>query len=469
MKVSLTRTARISLLIALFQVCSLYAQTSTSTTKTLFAFSCNSSGNTCPQGEDPNSLIQAEDGNFYGTTGLRGTGNQAAGTVFKITPAGRFTTLYTFVANAAGDYPNGANPTSLIEGNDGFLYGTTNFGGGDNQGVVFKLSKAGKIQIVHSFCPNCGDGINPFNLVLGSDGNFYGCTAEDSGQLFRLTPTGSFKILHTFNLAVDGPQCLGMILASDGNIYGDTLGALSIPTVLFRLTPAGEVTDLHTWRYSQLPISPPTETSDGSLWGALSRTGAPPFSPALFAVEPSGSNYREIKVTYPSGEYFLQFITQVSDGNFWGTVSGFGSCENCGSFVGRFSLNGELLEQIPFSAADTSTPTFLLQASNGTLLGITNNAGAPGEIFAVEPALAPPQPRLFRFNPSSGEPGSEITIQGAHLVGTTAVKFNGISAAFHVLNTGNIKATVPAGAATGSISITNAGGEAVSSASFTVD
>jgi uncharacterized repeat protein (TIGR03803 family) len=455
MKVSCA--VRVSLLLALFQVSSFSAQSSTSSIKTLFAFSCDSSGNICPQGDFPSSFVQSEDGDFYGTTEFHGTGNRAAGTVFKLTLTGTLTTLYTFVADADGNYPNGANPTSLIEGNDGFLYGTTNFGGGDNDGIVFRLSKAGKIQIVHSFCSNCGDGINPFNLVLGSDGNFYGCTAlgaagdaTDSGRLFRVTPAGSLSILHTFNLAVDGPQCLGMILASDGNIYGDTVGALSIPTVLFRLTPAGEVTDLHTWEYAQLPTSPPTETVDGSLWGSLSRFADLP-EVGMFSIDRSGAGYHEIEL--PSFPFPSKFMTQASDGKFWGVV------ENS---IVEFTVGGKLIEQL---ATNSSAPVLLLQASSGTLVGITDD---PGEIFAVEPALSPPQPRLFSFNPPSGTAGTEVTIQGAHFVGTTAVKFNGVGASFHVLNTGNIRAVVPTGAATGSIAITNAGGEAVSTASFTV-
>jgi uncharacterized repeat protein (TIGR03803 family) len=452
----------IALLMTLSQLASLYAQSSAPSFKTLFAFSCSSTTSVCPQGEDPNSLIQSEDGNLYGTTEFGGTGNQAAGTVFKLTPAGKHTTLHTFVADAAGNYPTGANPSSLIEGNDGFLYGTAQAGGADNEGVVFKLSKSGKIQLIHTFCSDCTEGNGPYGLVLGGDGNFYGCTQGDSGQLFRVTPTGSLSILHTFSPAVDGPQCVGMILASDGNLYGDTVGALSVPTVLFRVTPAGEVTDLHTWRYSQLPISLPTQTAQGTLWGVLSHIAGAP-EPAFFSIDLSGSNYQETELTYTYSEGFVHYITQASDGDFWGTV---------GNFIGRFTPGGELLEQVPVTGLTSTAPEFLLQLSNGTLVGFTFGVltgGDAGEIFAVEPALAPPQPLVFSFTPSSGAGGSEVTIQGIHFVGTTAVKFNGVSASFEVFNTGNIKATVPAGARTGTISITNAGGEAVSTASFTVE
>src|ERR1700746_1837472 len=130
------------------------AHAQSSSILTLFAFTCNSSTSACPQGKDPSSLIQSADGNFYGTTEFGGTGTQAAGTVFKLTPAGQLTTIHTFLGSA-----NGANPTSLVEGNDGSLYGTTNAGVANNQGVVFKVSRTGTFQLLHSFCSvaNCAD------------------------------------------------------------------------------------------------------------------------------------------------------------------------------------------------------------------------------------------------------------------------------------------------------------------------
>jgi uncharacterized repeat protein (TIGR03803 family) len=130
-----------TLLLALFLTTWLQAQPSAPTIKQLFAFACDPHTNVCPDGDGPNSLIQSADGNFYGTTTSGGTGNKAFGTVFKITPAGQLTTLYAFVADQKGNYLNGELPSSLVEGNDGFLYGTAQQGGANNVGIVFKLSK----------------------------------------------------------------------------------------------------------------------------------------------------------------------------------------------------------------------------------------------------------------------------------------------------------------------------------------
>jgi len=366
-----------------------HAQSSQSTIKQLFAFSCDSSTNACPQGKDASSLIQSADGNFYGTTEYGGS-TQANGTLFKLTPTGLLTTIYTFVGSA-----DGAGPTSLVEGNDGFLYGTTNAGGANDQGVVFRLSKAGTIQLLHSFCSlaNCADGNQPFNLVLGNDGNFYGCTMYSfPGTLFRVTPRGSYTLLHTFNSRVDGPQCIGMTVASDGNIYGDTLGGFGFPTVVFRLTAAGQVSVVHTLRYSQFPVSPVTQTSDGKLWGVLSHL-LDVGQAGMFKIGFSGAGYQEIALPNPSNLADVNVITQASDGNFWGTL---------GQSIVRFTLAGKSLEQIPFPETGDVSPALLMQASNGQLLGLTNASGFestdPGGIFCRGACSRPAQAAVCKLH-----------------------------------------------------------------------
>lgn len=443
---------------ALLQAVSARGQSSSSSIQPVFTFSCNSS-NVCAQGANPGSLIQSADGNFYGTAEFGGSGSQAAGTVFKLTSTGQLTTIYTFTG------ATGAHPTSLAEGNDGFLYGTTDSGGGNHDGVVFKLSKAGTIQVLHNFCSliNCADGNEPFNLVLGNDGNFYGCTLfSNPGTLFRITPAGAFTVLHTFNVSVDGPQCIGIISASDGNIYGDTLGGEGFPTVLFRVSPGGQFTVLHAWRYSQFPVSPVAQTANGKLWAVLSHTFGAALS-GMAEISLSGANYQEVPLFYSFGAPEVRFMTQASDGNLWGTQ---------GQDVVSFTLAGALRQQLNVTATENSGPALMLQASAGEIIGITNSFGSsgpdPGEIFSVQPALAPPKPLFVTFSPSSGAVGAQVMIHGVHLVGTTAVKFNGVSAQFQVLNTGNIKATVPAGATTGPITVVNAGGAAVSKKSYSV-
>ena len=268
--------------------------------------------------------------------------------------------------------------------------------------------------------------------------------------------------MHTFNVSVDGPQCIGITLASDGNIYGDTVGGFAIPTVLFRLTTAGQFTVMHTWRYSQFAVSPLTQTSNGYLWGVLSHTLDAALS-GMFEIELSGANYKETALFYPFNGTDVRFMTQASDGNFWGTFT---------EDIVKFTLAGSLLQQVPVTSTTNSGPALLTQAAAGQIVGITNSFGSsgpdPGEIFTIQPALNPPKPLFVTFNPLSGGVGSHVLIHGVHFVGATAVKFNGVSATFQVLNTGNIKATVPAGATTGLITVANRGGATSSKKSYTV-
>src|ERR1700678_2391731 len=125
-------------------------------------------------------LIQGTDGNFYGTTFLDGV--NGGGTVFRITSAGKLTTLYSFCAEA--ECADGANPyAGVIQGTDGNFYGTTQEGGSSvnnsSPGTIFKITPAGAVKTIYTFCakPDCTDGFSPYaGLVQGTDGNFYGTT-----------------------------------------------------------------------------------------------------------------------------------------------------------------------------------------------------------------------------------------------------------------------------------------------------
>jgi uncharacterized repeat protein (TIGR03803 family) len=441
---------------------SAYAQNQPSI-QALFSFACDPNTKVCPDGKSPNSLIQSADGNFYGTTTTSGTGNLAAGTVFKITPSGQLHVIYTFVADQNGKYPNGEFPNSLVEGNDGFLYGTA-YGGAYGNGVVFKLSRTGTIQVLHSFCSptNCVDGATPAHLMLAADGNFYG--DDESGVLFRIRPTGAFTVLYTLSISrSEGPSSLGMTQASDGNLYGTTLGGGTLFTTLFRLTPAGQFTVLHTFRYPSFPGGAPLQGSDGKLYGTW---GGGTFQSGL-----DGAGFTEYQLPRR-----FQVVSQASDGNLWSPI--FNDTDLPNGAVLTISTKGTLLQTTPFDGTNGAEPwpyTPLVQASDGKLLGVTYAGGsvsqgevANGVIFTLDAGLAAPKAAIVSFNPSHGKVGTHVVIHGNHFVGATAVTFNGVSAAFHVLNTGNIRATVPPGATTGPIAVTNPGGTTVSSNQFTV-
>ena len=195
--------------------------------KTFFVFETGESGSTPEAG-----LVQGTDGNFYGATNGGASGD---GTVFKITPQGKLTTLHTFNGTDGND-----PMATLVLGTDGNFYGTTFAGGAhadacqaDACGVVFKITPAGALTTLYSFCAQagCADGAGPGPLVQGTDGSFYGTTVQDGssscacGTVFKITPAGVLTTLYQFT-GPDGfgPGPLaGLIQGSDGNFYGTTV------------------------------------------------------------------------------------------------------------------------------------------------------------------------------------------------------------------------------------------------------
>lgn len=239
--------------------------TSSGVLTTLYSF-CPEAG-VCPDGAIPRGgLVQAANGNFYGTT--FGGGAYADGTVFEITQGGKLMTLYSFCPG--GDpCSDGNGPwAGLIQGTDGSLYGTTAYGGSHEDGTVFKITQAGRLTTLHSFCSvkNCADGQYPYSgLTQGTDGNFYGTTNQGGitwGTVFRITPGGALTTLYDFSSCTnsgcpDGASPMaGLVQSSDGNFYGTTQtggteyslcgGILGIGCGLaFRITPDGDPTVLY--------------------------------------------------------------------------------------------------------------------------------------------------------------------------------------------------------------------------------
>jgi uncharacterized repeat protein (TIGR03803 family) len=231
-------------------------------------------------------VMQANNGNFYGTTSMGGS--DSAGTVFGITPSGTETVLHNFCrASSCGGLTGGYNPYApLIQGTDGFLYGTTVLGGNDfqgsGQGTIFKIGYAGSLARLHVF--EGTDGGDPFAaLMQASDGNFYGTTstfgANDGGTVFKMTPSGTLTTLYNFCAqaeCADGADSRGgLVQGTDGNFYGTTYtgGADNYGTV-FEITPAGSLTTLHSFDKTDgiYPIPGLVQATDGNFYGVT--TGA---------------------------------------------------------------------------------------------------------------------------------------------------------------------------------------------------
>ena len=247
-------------------------------------------------------LMQASDGNFYGTSYYGGP--KSAGTVFRVTPAGVYTNLYAFTNESQGAfYPY----AGLVQGSDGALYGTTLRGGSKDQGTVFRITTDGTYSVLFNFTGP--DGANPEGtLVVGKDGALYGTTliggANNRGTVYRISTTGTLSTLYSFeNLGAYSPAGVGtnvngsnpragVTLGADGNFYGTTYqGGGSGYGTVFRLTPAGAITALHSFAGAPYdgagPLAAPSLDAAGNIYGTTER-GGPASSGAAWRISAGG-------------------------------------------------------------------------------------------------------------------------------------------------------------------------------------
>jgi uncharacterized repeat protein (TIGR03803 family) len=289
---------------------------------TIYTF-CSQGGQYCTDGFDPFAgLVQAADGNLYGTTDQGGNGH--AGTVFRITLGGKLATLYTFCR--LKDCTNGSSPrTPLVQATNGNLYGTTIFGGANCPseicGTIFEITPSGKLSTLYSFCsqPNCTDGEWPMGLMQGTDGNLYGTTlvggANGEGTVYEITESGQLSTLYSFcsqpNCADGGPPSVGLIQGTDGNFYGTTVeggdsACNSGCGTVFRLS-----TGLSPF-VETLPATGNVGAEVGILGNSLMGATSVTFNgiPAQFTVKsstlmvthvPTGATTGTVQVTLPTG------------------------------------------------------------------------------------------------------------------------------------------------------------------------
>jgi uncharacterized repeat protein (TIGR03803 family) len=343
----------------------------------LFTFSCQ--GQSCPQGTGPQALIQASNGNFYGAT--VGGGSNSAGTIFKLTPSGEFTLLFSFNGT------NGFRPGfSLVEAKNGTLWGATFLGGQFGHGDVFTINEDGTgFAIVHSFPASGAEFFFNVSLIAGKDGNIYGsspgggnnlCQGYGCGTIFRINPeTNAFKTIHILNGNSDGGNPSGLIQASDGNFYGVATGNES--SSLFRVSPSGTYKIMRRfpsgdYAYvdgSQAGGGGVIQASTGKLFGVLAGAGAKPH---LYEMALDGSGFHVfpgISILQSSAQ--LSTLLQATDGTLWLTSYGAPQGDN-GSIVQLSPQDGLLLQNIPFDGADGSRPAAaLIQGVDGRLYSTT--------------------------------------------------------------------------------------------------
>jgi len=487
----LQRFSRFTLILVEIWICVASAVGSTAQSFTSLHSFCSAAN--CPDGEVPNGwLVQGNDGNLYGTAVAGGA--NAHGTVFKISTAGAFITLHSFIDT------DGSGPSALIQATDGNFYGTTSSGGGTNCsrgsnacGTVFKISPSGTLTTLYVFCskPNCTDGYFPAAaLVQGRDGNLYGTTQDGGtrgqcgtfgcGTVFKITLTGNLTTLYAFcpqaNCPFDAPDgahpSAALVQGADGSFYGTTTQGGSTDNnctfgcgTIFKVTSGGSFTSLHTFDGDGINPGQIMQALDGNFYGVTVGT--------LYKMTPGGALTTIHSFDITDG-YAPVGLLQATDGNFYGITSqgGNNSCVfGCGTIF-KTNPSGAITTLHEFSGADGDDPTGgLVQSTDGNFYGTTSKGGTSnncqsgcGTIFKLGVGIGP----FVEVQPSSGNVGTHVTILGSNLSGATAVTFNGTSSVFTVLSPSEIATAVPAAATTGVIRVTAPGGTLVSNADFQV-
>jgi uncharacterized repeat protein (TIGR03803 family) len=238
------------------------------------------------------ALVRDSDGNLYGTTysgGTQCTSQGGCGTVFKVTASGTESVLYSFSGGTDGGYPF----STLLRAANGDLYGTTVFGGADDQGTVFKVSPEGVETVLYSFTGAADGGEPEGGLIFDHNGNIVGTTSKGgttgNGTVFKVTRTGNETVLYSFQGGTDGSvPPAGVIMDKKGRLYGTTYsgGASGLGTV-FKLS-SGKESILYSFQGGTDGASPSSslvQDSAGDLYGTTYSGGAAGFG-TVFKVVP---------------------------------------------------------------------------------------------------------------------------------------------------------------------------------------
>jgi uncharacterized repeat protein (TIGR03803 family) len=478
LKVSLGLTGRICTsslvpLLSLLLILPVFGAQAAMVFTTLYSFTGTNDG-----ANPAAALVQGSDGNFYGTTYYGGTTNYNAfviytgyGTVFKISTNGALTTLYAFgtVTDANGDLLDGAWPNGLVQGRDGYFYGTTYEGGTNNNavtepygcGTVFKISPNGALTSLYSFTGG-NDGYWPVaGLVQGSDGYFYGTTpwggayadhvGHSCGTVFTISTNGALNTLHSFD-GTDGewPEA-ALVQVSDGSFYGTTYtGGMNDWGSVFEISTNGVFTSFYSFGCVG-SISGLVEGSDGNLYGTSGFVNSNLIGIISYGTVFKISTNGALSTLHSfnggnDGANPQAGLVQGADGYYYGTTecNGFAYCGmDCHGPVGagtvfRISTNGALTTLYAFGsttnasgvALDGANPCgALVQGSDGSFYGTTSSGGTynNGTVFrlTIVPGLTiiPSGPYVILTWPTNyaGFSYAGFTLQSTTNLGSSAV------------------------------------------------
>lgn len=390
------------------------------------------------------ALMQASDGRLYGTTWSGGTGTR--GVIFAINlfnPLNPTDTGYTILRQLNSTVDGGRPMGSLIEGSDGYLYGTASEYGPGNSGTVFALTKSGAPFpgtstnfIVLRALTGATDGTSPrAGLREGSDGRLYGTTwtggTQNAGTIFTLPRVGNtlpdgttFSVLHHFGFQTNGGWCASQLVeGSDGRLYGTTdIGGAGNAGVIFAIDKGGDNSGLG---YTVLRRSDANgaidgarsgsgllKAADGKLYGVFSDGGTDPASAkyygygTIYRISEDGSGFAVLRAMNHWGDGRMPRGKPLfaRDGRIYGATNesanggtgGPGFSNGTIYVMNRDGSGFTVLHEFPYAGpwGGTTYPGAsgwnpngdLIEGTDGKLYGTTSAGGSVygrGEVFRI--------------------------------------------------------------------------------------
>jgi uncharacterized repeat protein (TIGR03803 family) len=401
-----------------------------------------------PQGEQPRGqIVLSSEGTLFGTTTLGGVAS--SGVIYSIREDGSdYSVIHEFGTRPGEEiYPAGG----LLLGKDGFLYGTTEFGGARGSGSIFRIRSDGggysniSFDLPGSLQPLVQDtkgmlygiglvanlvfGLNtdgtgyhivadvpPSMLIAGNDGNLYGSSqsggSSRAGFAFEIAPdSGKVNVLaeYTGEPDVDGNAISGITESSDGTLYGvSQAGGPNNDGVIFRVSRDGSsFIVLHSFGKSTFdgkkPASKPVYADEGTLYGTTGEGGLDGIG-TVYRINVDGTGYRVLYSFDSSNGDFPGFKSPLILGrknNLYGTTYGPYSA----------GLNPGTLYQIrrPERSDQPTLSPVVLRSSSGSIR--LRGSALPGAKIAIESALSLNSPQWSLIDNVLPDPSGQFELQ----------------------------------------------------------
>lgn len=411
------------------------------------------------------NIVQGRDSNMYGSGAA--CGGHGAGAIFKISPAGVESVLYSFPQQWTD-----CGVAGLTLGNDGNFYGTCESGNpATGKGSIFRLTAAGAFTDLYDFTGTDGDSLPVYPPIQANDGNFYGVSGNEvqvCGNIYRITPAGVYTNLHTFS----GNDChsSNLFQATDGNLYGTLASCELAGSVgcVYKISTAGVFKEIHGFDYAtgDNPCTGLIQGKNGKLYGATN-VGAANNSGNIYEMTTAGistdvhdfNNATDASCVNDVGPPVN--MLQVTDGTFYGVNPAYGP-NGTGSIYKLTSANVFSAFLFPNPPVEGDLPSStLIQNTNGIVYGTTPSGGGgggsctdicQGTFFSV----ATGDKAFVNLEPTqtSGNVGASVGMFGQGFTSASLVKFGGVkSASIKLSGTTYLTAVVPAGAHTGTVTV----------------